>query len=119
MEDCIFCKIVRGEIPSTKVYEDRDFLAFMDIHPQAPGHLQVIPKEHFRWVWDVPNIGPYFELVRKLAHAQRKAFNTDYIRSRVEGDEVHHAHIWAFPGAGVEGDKNDFEANAKKIIEAL
>lgn len=46
MEDCIFCKIAAGEIPSTKVYEDEDVLAFRDIHPQAPVHLVFIPKQH-------------------------------------------------------------------------
>ncbi|MBI4122056.1 MAG: HIT domain-containing protein, partial [Parcubacteria group bacterium] len=59
--DCIFCTIVRGEIPVAQVYEDEDFLAFLDIHPQAPGHTQVIPKRHVRWVWDVENAGAYFE----------------------------------------------------------
>jgi len=44
----------------------------LDIHPKAPGHVQVIPKEHIRWEWDVPNAGEYFELVNKIAHAQRK-----------------------------------------------
>ena len=46
MSDCLFCRIVRGEIPSTKVYEDEDVLAFKDIHPLAPVHFLVIPKRH-------------------------------------------------------------------------
>src|SRR4051812_29351975 len=75
MHDCIFCKIVRGEIPSTKVYEDEDFLAFMDKNPRSPGHVQVIPKKHYRWVWDVPHIGKYFEVAQKIARAQQKAFH--------------------------------------------
>lgn len=48
MEDCIFCKIVKGEIPSTKVYEDDNVLAFQDINPQAPVHVIVIPKTHIQ-----------------------------------------------------------------------
>lgn len=115
MPDCIFCKIVRGEIPSHKVYEDDLFLAFLDIHPQTPGHVQVIPKEHHRWVWDVPEAGAYFEVARNIALAQRKAFGTDFILSRIVGDEVHHAHIWVFPESGVAGDKMDFALNAEKI----
>ena len=119
MNDCIFCKIVAGEIPSHKVYEDDAFLAFLDIHPQSPGHVQVIPKQHYRWVWDVPNTGAYFEVVTNIAKAQQKAFGTDWILSRVIGDEIAHAHIWVYPNSTVEGDRNDFEGNAKKIMGYL
>ena len=119
MDGCIFCKIVRSEIPAIKIYEDEDFLAFLDIHPQTPGHVQVIPKKHYRWVWDMPNVGAYFEVVRKIALAQRKAFGTDWILSRIVGDEVEHAHIWVFPERGTKGDKNDLVGNAEKIRQAL
>ncbi len=115
MNDCIFCKIVKKEIPARIVYEDEHFLAFIDINPQSPGHCQVIPKKHYRWVWDVPKAGAYFEVAKKIALAQRKAFDTDFILSKVFGDEVPHAHIWVFPNREVEGDKNDFDGNAEKI----
>jgi len=119
MNTCIFCKIVSKEIPAYVVYEDANFLAFLDIHPQSPGHVQVIPKKHYRWVWDVPQTGAYFEVVTKIAQAQRKAFNTDWILSKTVGDEVEHAHIWVFPNSKVNGDRNDFETNTKKIIDNL
>lgn len=119
MENCIFCKIVRGEIPSYKVYEDDKFFAFLDINPQSPGHTQVIPKDHHRWVWDVPNVGEYFEVARKVALAQRKAFNTDWILSKIVSDEIEHAHIWVFPNKEVEGDPKEFEGNIRKITENL
>src|SRR3989344_4622099 len=124
--NCIFCKIVAGEIPSHKVYEDDKFLAFLDIHPQSPGHTQVVPKDHYRWVWDLPvqagvpgNIGDYFRVAQKIALAQQKAFNTDFILSKIIGDEVPHAHIWIFPNTEVKGNKADIETNAEKIREAL
>jgi histidine triad (HIT) family protein len=117
MENCIFCKIIKGEIPCTKVYENENFLAFLDIHPKTPGHVQIIPKKHYRWVWDVPNIGEYFEIVKKIALAQKKAFATDMVRSQIYGEEISHAHIWIWPEA--IGDKEDLEINAKKIIGAL
>lgn len=119
MTDCIFCKIVKGEIPCYKVYEDDKFLAFLDINPQSPGHTQVIPKEHKRWVWDVENAGEYFEVAKKVALAQQKAFNTDWILSKIVGDEVPHAHIWVFPNKEVSGDKINFETNLKLIKENL
>lgn len=118
MEACIFCKIVRGELPSYKVYEDDAFLAFMDINPQTCGHVQVIPKEHYRWVWDVPDIGRYFEIVRKVAKAQQRAFTTEWIIQKSIGDEVLHAHVWVFPGDST-GDKKAFDENARRIRAAL
>src|SRR5882724_9410661 len=109
MKDCIFCKIIAKEIPAQIVYEDNDFLAFLDIHPQSPGHTQVIPKKHVRWVWDHPAAGAYFEVAKKIALAERKAFDTDFILCKIVGDEVPHAHIWVFPNDNVTGDKKDFE----------
>ena len=123
--NCIFCKIVRGEIPAYKVYEDDDFLAFLDINPRSPGHTQIIPRKHFRWVWDIPaaaeakagepKIGELFEVVKKVALAQQKAFNTDFILSKIIGDEVEHAHIWVFPDPKISGNPKDFADNAEKI----
>ena len=120
MTDCIFCRIVRGEIPAEKVYEDADFLAFLDIRPLSPGHTLVIPKAHARWVWDVEPIGPYFERVQKIARAIQKAFGTEEVHSKIFGEEVPHAHIWVFPAPDkAVGDKNDFPGNAGKIRTAL
>jgi histidine triad (HIT) family protein len=123
---CVFCKIVRKEIPAHVVYEDDDFMAFLDIHPHTVGHVQVIPKKHYRWVWDLPtdrnshpSIASYFEAAAKIAHAQRKAFDTDWILSKIVGDEVPHAHIWVFPSDKVKGDKMDLDGNKKKISESL
>ena len=118
MNDCVFCKIAKGEIPAHKVYEDGHFLAFLDINPRASGHVQVIPKEHYAWVWDVPNVGEYFEVVRKIAKALQKAFNIELIRSQIFGDEVPHAHIWIWPNEDA-GGKKDFETNAEKIRKNL
>ena len=119
MDNCIFCKIIKREVPAHIVYEDNDFLAFLDINPQSPGHTQIIPKKHIRWVWDYEDIGKYFELAKKIALAQRKAFDTEFILSKIVGDEVPHAHIWVFPNSEVKGDKKDFEINKNKIIENL
>lgn len=105
--DCIFCKIINGQIPSYQVYEDNLFLAFLDIRPLNPGHVLVIPKKHYRWVWDVPEIGKYYEIVAKIANALRKAMKTEQIVSLVFGEEVPHAHVWLVPRF-----KNDGHAEA-------
>lgn len=120
MDSCIFCKIVKKEIPAHIIYEDENFLAFLDIRPLSPGHTLVIPKEHHRWVWDMSEIGVYFETVQKIALAQRKAFDSECIVSKVYGEEVPHAHVWIYPDPEkTSGDRNDFEGNKEKIISAL
>ena len=117
--DCIFCKIINKEIPANIVYEDSCFMAFLDINPRSPGHTLVIPKDHYRWVWDVPNAGEYFEVAKKIALAQKKAFDTDIIYSNIHGIDVGHAHIWIYPHPDTPGDKKDFELNKQKIIKEL
>ena len=126
MENCIFCKIVNKEIPANIVYEDDNFMAFLDINPLAPGHCMIIPKTHYRWVWDLPgqagvpgNIGEYFAVAQKIAKAQMKAFETEWILSKVVGEDVPHAHIWIYPNNKVKGDPKDFKTNAEKIKNNL
>ena len=120
MTDCIFCRLVNREVPAEIVYEDQNFLAFLDIRPQAPGHTLVIPKLHYRWVWDVPNAGDYFLVAQKIAHAQQKAFQTESIISKIVGEEVPHAHIWLIPNPqNAVGDKHDLPGNAAKLKAEL
>ena len=119
MNDCIFCQIARHKIPSEIVYEDENFIAFLDINPASVGHTLIVPKTHYRWVWDVPNIGKYFEFARRIARAQQKAFDQEAIWIGVMGDEINHAHIWIFPHVETTGDKMDIVGNAKKIRAVL
>lgn len=115
MEDCIFCKIVKGEAPCNKVYEDENVLAFLSIAPLNPGHTLVIPKEHYRWVWDIPNIGEFYEVVNKIANALRKAMNTEWIVSLVTGEEIPHAHVWLIPR--LENDGHGGSINLRNVKE--
>ncbi len=97
MEDCIFCKIVKGEIPSYKVYEDKNFLAFLDIRPLTKGNSLVIPKKHYLWTYNVPNFGGYFEAAKRVGLAAQKAFGAEWICFLTLGLEVPHAHIRMIP----------------------
>lgn len=118
MENCVFCKIVKKEIPCYKVFENEKFLAFLDINPRNPGHTLVIPKEHFRWVWDVPNLGEYFEVTGKIANAIKKALKTDWVVSLILGEEVPHAHIWLVPRFEADGHGSSIDiSNIKKIAK--
>lgn len=118
--NCIFCKIVSKEIPTNIVYEDDKIIAILDINPRSAGHTQVIPKDHYRWVWDIPNAGEFFEVVKKIALAQKKAFNQDVIHGKIDGRDVPHAHFWVFPNETPKDcDANDFKCNAEKIKKEL
>ncbi|MEA1962702.1 MAG: HIT family protein [Patescibacteria group bacterium] len=116
--ECLFCKIANKELPCYKVYEDKDFLAFLDIRPLNPGHTLVIPKKHFRWVWDVPNISEYYSIVSKIANAIKKAFDTDYVVSLVFGEEIAHAHVWLIPRLKNDGHGSAIDLkNIKKLSD--
>ena len=97
MTDCIFCKIVAGEIPAYKIYEDEKHLAFLDISQVTDGHILLIPKKHFRYVWDVDNGGDFFEIAQKLAKHIQKISKKESIMSLTIGEMVPHAHLHLVP----------------------
>jgi histidine triad (HIT) family protein len=105
MSDCIFCKIVAGELPCRKVYEDDDVLAFHDIHPFARVHFMIIPKRHISSLADVQPgdqalLGKMLLLAPKLAKDQglESGFKTLINTGRSGGQEVFHIHIHVFGG---------------------
>ncbi len=103
--NCIFCKIVRGEIPGRKVYEDDDVLAFHDIQPQAPVHFMLVPKRHIASLYqatmdDAPLLGRMLALAPVLAREQGAGdgFRTIVNTGRVGQQEVQHIHIHVIAG---------------------
>ena len=105
MENCLFCKIIAGDIPSTKVYEDDSVLAFRDIAPQAPTHILVIPKTHIASVAEVTVensavVAHIFEVIAKVA-AQEGLENGYRVVSNCgdhAGQTVHHLHFHILGG---------------------
>jgi len=108
---CIFCKIVNNEMPAYKVYEDENYLAFLDATPRNLGHTLVVPKKHIRWVWDSDDIEGYYKVVQKVANAQKRALNTDWIVSLILGEEVPHAHVWLVPRYPNDGHGGSIDLN--------
>ena len=100
MDNCIFCKIVAGKLPCYKVYDNKKYLAFLDIFPRTIGHTMVISKDHYRWVYDVPDFGEYWEIVLKVTKAIQKTLNPDFINYITYGMDVPHAHIHILPQSG-------------------
>jgi histidine triad (HIT) family protein len=122
MTDCIFCKIVNGEIKSDKIYEDEKFLAFLDANPMHPAHTLLIPKKHTDYLFDL-NDEEYVELMLKAKEIAKKlklAMNTEKIGLVVEGFLVRHIHIHLIPiNQGMSLDpklQKPMDENQKEII---
>jgi histidine triad (HIT) family protein len=98
MDGCVFCKIVSGELPCHKIYEDENFLGFLDINPLSLGNSLLISKKHYRWVYDVPNFGNYWEAAKIISLATKKVVKgCDSIGYLTLGYEIPHAHIRIVP----------------------
>lgn len=105
MADCLFCKIIAGEIPSTKVYEDDLCLAFRDINPQAPSHILVIPKKHIASVAEITAensavISHIFEKISEIAKAEglKDGYRVVSNCGDHAGQTVHHLHFHILGG---------------------
>jgi histidine triad (HIT) family protein len=99
MTDCIFCKIVKGEIPSYKIWEDDKFYAFLDIRPISAGHVLLIPKKHHDYLFDYNN-KDYLEIMLKakmLVPRIKKASGAKRVGLAVEGISVPHLHLHLVP----------------------
>ncbi|HET8574831.1 MAG TPA: HIT family protein [Candidatus Paceibacterota bacterium] len=102
--DCLFCKIAAGEIPSEKIFEDENTFAFLDIHPTNPGHTLVIPKEHFENLYEIPDkiLSALFITTKKLAKAVKAGTKADGINIMMNnepaaGQVIFHAHVHVIP----------------------
>ncbi len=112
MNECIFCKVIKGELPASKIYEDSDVLAFLDIKPVNPGHTLIIPKSHFESIHDTPD-----ELVAKMSIVAKKIAGAIQMKLGAEGVNigmnngtaagqiVFHAHIHVMPRYGTDSFK--------------
>lgn len=121
MEDSIFTKIVNGEIPSHKVYEDEHVLAFLDIHPVQPGHTLVIPKRQVEFVWDLEEVEyqRLMQVVQKIALQLKLKLGVPYVGSQIIGVDVPHAHVHLIPFSASEEFRQVPDMNAEPDHELL
>jgi len=108
MEDCIFCKIVKGEIPSAKIYEDDKILAFLDINPVNFGHVLVIPKNHYQMMQDTPDelVCLVFKKAKGLMVVIKATLEADFVAVTVVGTDVPHFHVHLIPRYFNDGLEN-------------
>ncbi|MCK4386623.1 MAG: HIT family protein [Candidatus Pacebacteria bacterium] len=131
--DCLFCKIVAGEIPANKVYEDKNFLAFLDVNPVNQGHTLIIPKKHSRNILEIDDetFKEMMPIVKKLSEKIKTALNADGINIIINnepaaGQIIFHTHIHIIPRFANDGlrhwpggkyTEGEAEIIAKKIKE--
>jgi len=135
MDDCLFCKIIKGEIPSHKVYEDANVLAFLDITPVNPGHVLLVPKKHSRNILEIDdnNFRELAPLIKKIARAVKEGMGADGINIHINnepaaGQVIFHTHIHIIPRfsddglkmwRGQEIDQEKLMGAAKKITNQV
>jgi len=138
MEDCIFCKIIKGEIPSFKVYEDDHVYAFEDINPVAEGHTLVIPKEHAKDLWEINNesLSAVHRASKKIMDAINRALKPTgvaalQLNGESVGQTIFHYHLHLIPRLKknpplpvaqmkmIPGDMEKIEKTAEKIRGAI
>jgi histidine triad (HIT) family protein len=119
-EDCIFCDIVEGEMPSYKVYEDENVIAFLDVNPVSKGHTLVVPKEHVDDIHEAEEMDYMWKPMVKVSNAVKEAFGAEGVNiaqnnGEKAGQEVFHLHFHVTPI--YEGDELDITYNREELEE--
>jgi len=122
VENCIFCKIVSGEIPATTLYEDQDFRVILDLGPASKGHALILPKEHYANIYEIPEelAGKAMILAKKMANVLTRAlkcdgFNIVQNNGEPAGQTVFHFHMHLIPR--YEGDQVGLTWNPGSLTE--
>lgn len=128
MEESIFTKIIRGDIPSYKIYEDEKTFAFLDIHPLTDGHVLVVPKQQVEFIWDLESTEyqALMDTVQKIGKHLREVLDAPYVGVEVIGVDVPHAHVHVVPftsagelhRSGPTGDEPD-HARLAAVLEKV
>ncbi|MCF7795846.1 HIT family protein [Patescibacteria group bacterium] len=129
MEDCLFCKIVNGEIPCDKIYEDEDFLAFLDISPMYYGHTLLVTKKHFKDISEVPFeiLSKYLNIANLIAKALCKTLDVEDYNIRINkgksaGQIIFHVHLHILPRMRGDACLNNFkykDLEKKKLLSKI
>lgn len=128
LEDCILCRVVRGELPSWRIYEDDFALGVLDVNPCAEGHCLVVPKKHVVGFYEMGDeeLSRLFHAVKAVARKIKKAFNPDFVCVFIRGGRISHLHVAVFPS--MENDslsgfpQSSFEkitANLDEVAEKI
>ncbi|PIR98189.1 MAG: HIT family protein [Candidatus Colwellbacteria bacterium CG10_big_fil_rev_8_21_14_0_10_42_22] len=130
--DCLFCKIAKGDIPTHKIYENDDSIAFLDINPSADGHTMVISKNHHENIQDIPEdlLGKLSKTVKRVVDILEKGLKTTHFtiglnNGKLSGQEIDHLHIHIIPrnegdgGGSIQSVVQNRTENPEKIKEKI
>lgn len=120
MDECIFCKIIKGEIPSHKVYEDENVIAFLDANPTSKGHTLVVPKEHVENIHEASEMDYMWGAIVEVSNAVKDAFGAEGLNisqnnGEIAGQEVMHMHFHVTPR--YTGDEIEIEYDREELEE--
>ena len=128
-EDCIFCKIIKGDIPSFTIYEDKLFKVILDRFPATPGHALIIPKEHYKDIFELPEevAQALYPLAKEMATRIKLAVDAEGMNivqnnGEVAGQSVYHFHLHLVPrkaGDGITLNKSANSATTLEEVEAV
>lgn len=120
-EDCILCRIARGEIKSYKVYEDDFALGILDVNPCAEGHCLVVPKKHMErfYEMDDEDLGRLFSAVKIVANKIKKAISPDFVCIFIRGGRISHLHVAVFPSMKNDSLSGFPQSNFEKVTVDL
>lgn len=121
MEESIFTKIIKGDIPSHKIYEDERVFAFLDIHPVQPGHTLVVPKKQVEFVWDLEDedYAAVMNAAKQIARHMREVLGVKFVGEQIIGVDVPHAHVQLIPFNTVAEYKTPQDMESMPNHEAL
>lgn len=121
MAESVFTKIIKGDIPSYKVYEDDKTFAFLDIHPKTPGHVLIVPKKQVEFAWDLSDedYAAVMATVKKVALRIKEVLQPKYVGEQIIGVDVPHAHIHVFPFNNMDEYRHVPDMNAEPDHAAL
>lgn len=121
MEPSIFTKIINGEIPCHKIYEDEHTFAFLDIYPITPGHTLVIPKKEIEFVWDLDDdtYQAVFKTAKMIAARQKEVLQVPFVGSQIIGVDVPHAHVHLIPFTAVSEYRRVVDMSGEPDHESL
>ncbi len=118
MTDCIFCRIIEGEVPSNEVYEDENTIAFLDVNPTSKGHTLVVPKKHVENIHEASDMEYMWDSLVKVSNAVKEAFDPEGLNisqnnGEIAGQEVMHMHFHVTPR--YTGDEIEVNYSRKEL----
>ena len=131
MKDCIFCKIIRGEIPSHKIHETEDTLTFLDIKPKTKGHMLTIPKKHYETIHDVPEemLIEIIKITKKMSKIVKEKLNAEGVNimnsnGKAAQQDIGHIHFHTLPrykddGLNIWHKEKEEEYNLDELKKTL